>query len=234
MRSTERSAFATGVVDVLPFIVMVVPFATLFGVVAIEAGLSLAQTLSFSIMVIAGASQFAALQLMLDNAAIVFILAAALAVNLRMAMYSAALAPHLGRAPLLQRAVIGYLNFDQSYVLAVAKYEDQPDMPLRARVAYFFGVSLTIAPLWCLFTYIGAEIGVWIPAHWEVSFVLPLAFLSTVVPMLKSPAHIAAAGVSIVLALALAGLPSGSGLLIAALCAMITGVLVETLLERKA
>jgi len=52
--------------------------------------------------------------------------------------------------------------------------------------------------------------------------------------MLKSPAHIAAAVVSILLALALAGLPSGSGLLIAALCAMITGVLVETLLERKA
>ena len=102
-RSLEKSAFWAGVVDVLPFIVMVVPFATLFGVVAIEAGLSLAQTLSFSIMVIAGASQFAALQLMLDNAAIVFILAAALAVNLRMAMYSAALAPHLGRAPLLQR-----------------------------------------------------------------------------------------------------------------------------------
>ena len=136
--------------DVLPFIVMVVPFATLFGVVAIEAGLSLAQTLSFSILVIAGASQFAALQLMLDNAAIGFILAAALAVNLRMAMYSAALAPHLGAAPLLQRAFIGYLNFDHSYVLAVAKYEDQPDMPLPSRVAYFLGVSLTIAPLWCL------------------------------------------------------------------------------------
>ena len=52
--------------------------------------------------------------------------------------------------------------------------------------------------------------------------------------MLKSPAHIAAAGVSIILALALAGLPSGSGLLIAALCAMVTGVVVETLLERRA
>ena len=233
-RSLESSAFWTGVVDVLPFIVMVVPFATLFGVVAIEAGLSLAQTLSFSILVIAGASQFAALQLMLDNAAIGFILAAALAVNLRMAMYSAALAPHLGGAPLLQRAFIGYLNFDHSYVLAVAKYEDQPDMPLPSRVAYFAGVSLTIAPLWCLFTYIGAEIGTWIPSTLEVSFVLPLAFLSTVAPLLKSLAHIATAFVSVVLALALASLPSGSGLLIAAFCAMVTGVIVETLLERSA
>ena len=105
---------------------MVVPFATLFGVVAIEAGLTLAQTLTFSILVIAGASQFAALQLMLENAAISFILAAALAVNLRMAMYSAALAPHLGNAALWQRILIGYLNFDQSYILSVAKYENEP------------------------------------------------------------------------------------------------------------
>jgi hypothetical protein len=40
--------------------------------------------------------------------------------------------------------------------------------------------------------------------------------------------------VSVVLALALASLPSGSGLLIAAFCAMVTGVIVETLLERSA
>ena len=110
-RSLESSAFWTGVVDVLPFIVMVVPFATLFGVVAIEAGLSLSQTLSFSVLVIAGASQFAALQLMLDNAAIGVILPAALAVTLRRAMYSAALAPHTVGAPPLHRPLCGCLAF---------------------------------------------------------------------------------------------------------------------------
>ena len=232
-RYSERSAFWAGATDVLPYIAMVVPFATLFGVVAIEAGLSLAQTLSFSILVIAGASQFAALQLMLENAAIGFILAAALAVNLRMAMYSAALAPHLGHAPLWQRACVGYLNFDHSYVLSVAKYEDYPDMTLQSRIAYFFGVSLIIAPFWCFFTFIGAKVGVWVPADWEASFILPLAFLSTVAPMLKSLAHIAAAGVSVIAALALAGLPAGSGLLIAATCAMATGVFVETFMEDR-
>ena len=84
--TTTKSAFLAGVRDGLPFIVMVVPFAMLFGVVAIEAGLTLAQTMGFTILVIAGASQFAALQLMVENAAIGFILFAALALNLRMAM----------------------------------------------------------------------------------------------------------------------------------------------------
>ena len=228
-----KHAYWSGVRDALPYIVVVVPFATLFGIVAIDAGLTLAQTLSFSILVIAGASQFAALQLMLENAAISFILAAALAVNLRMAMYSAALAPHLGSAALWQRILIGYLNFDQSYILSVTKYENEPDMLIASKVTYFMGVALTIATFWCFFTYFGVRVGSVIPINLEVSFVLPIAFLSMVAPMIKSPAHIAAAFVSIIIALALAGLPAGSGLLLAAVCAMATGVIVETYLEQK-
>ena len=76
--------------------------------------------------------------------------------------------------------------------------------------------------------------GAWIPAHVEGSVVWPFAFVSTVARMLEAPAHIAAVSVAIIVALALAGLPSGSGLLIAAVCAMVTGVVVETLLERRA
>jgi predicted branched-subunit amino acid permease len=83
----------------------VVPFAILFGVVGTEAGLNLAQVMGFSIGVVAGASQFAALQLMSENAPALIVVASALAVNLRMAMYSAALAPHLGPASLRDRAL---------------------------------------------------------------------------------------------------------------------------------
>lgn len=230
--TTTKSAYWSGVRDGLPFIVMVIPFASLFGVVGIEAGLSIAQTMSFSVLVIAGASQFAALQLMLENAAIGFVLLAALAVNLRMAMYSAALAPHLGAAPFWQRVLVGYLNFDQSYMASVAKYEDNPQMTLPAKVAYFLGVALVISPLWCVFTYIGARLGATVPADIEIAFILPIAFLSMVAPMLKSLAHVAAAFVSIIVAISLAGLPAGSGLLIAAVCAMLTGVVVETWMER--
>ena len=230
--TTTKSAYWAGVRDGLPFIVMVVPFALLFGVVGIEAGLSMAQTMSFSVLVIAGASQFAALQLMLENAAIGFVLLAALAVNLRMAMYSAALAPHLGSAPFWQRALVGYLNFDQSYMASIAKYEDNPQMTLPAKVAYFLGVALVISPLWCVFTYIGARLGATVPADIEIAFILPIAFLSMVAPMLKSLAHVAAAFVSIIVAISLVGLPAGSGLLIAAVCAMLTGVVVESWMER--
>jgi len=51
--------------------------------------------------------------------------------------------------------------------------------------------------------------------------------------MLRTPAHLAACFVAIVAALALAGLPSGLGLLIAAPLGMATGALVEIRTERK-
>ena len=75
---------------------VVVPFGMLFGVIAGEAGWSLLQNLAMSVMVIAGASQFTALQLLSENAPTLIVIATALAVNLRLAMYSASLAPYIG------------------------------------------------------------------------------------------------------------------------------------------
>ena len=231
--ATSKSAYRSGIRDGVPFVVMVVPFAVLFGVVAVEAGLTLAQTMGFTVLVIAGAAQFAALQLMVDNAAIGFVLLAALAVNLRMAMYSASLVPYLGKATFWQRVFVGYLNFDQTYMTSIAKYEAEPDMTVADRVLYFLGVATPIAPLWGVTTMIGALIGKAIPDAFAIDFILPIAFLSMVAPMLKSLAHVAAALVSVVVALLLAGLPSGAGLLIAAICAMGTGVAVEIWMERR-
>ena len=89
--SSVKSAYRQGIRDGAPFILVIVPFSMLFGVIATEAGLSVFETLSFSVVVIAGAAQFTALQLMGEDAPTLVVLASALAVNLRMAMYSASL-----------------------------------------------------------------------------------------------------------------------------------------------
>ena len=52
-------------------------------------------------------------------------------------------------------------------------------------------------------------------------------------PMLRTPAHMAAALVSIVASLVFAFLPSGLGLFVAAPLAMLTGAWVETVTERR-
>lgn len=231
-KTTLKSPYWEGLRNGLPFVVVVGPFALLFGVVASEAGMALAHVMGFTVMVIAGAAQFAALQMMVENASLGMVLLAALAVNLRMAMYSAALVPYLGSAPLWQRALISYMNFDQTYAASVARYETSPDWNVTQRAQFFFGLSTPIVPVWIAFTLVGAVIGKAIPPEWALDFAVPITFLGLVGPALKTPAHIAAAVVSVVVALALIGLPSGAGLLIAALSAMITGAVVETRMGR--
>ena len=109
---TTKSIYWQGVRDGAPFILVIVPFSLLFGVVATEAGLNVLETMSFSVLVIAGAAQFTALQLLGDGAPTLIALVSALAVNLRMAMYSASLTPWIGEATLGQRAIAAYFTAD--------------------------------------------------------------------------------------------------------------------------
>lgn len=227
------TAFWKGFRDASPFIFVAGPFALLFGVLATEAGLSVLETLSFSVVVVAGAAQFTALQLMVADVPTVIVLASALAVNLRVAMYSASLTPYLGQAPLWQRAIIAYLIVDQAYACSIAKFEREPDMTLPQRVAYFFGTVAPVLPVWYVFTGVGAAIGTQVPDSWALDFALPIAFLAMVAPMLRTPAHLVAAFVSVVVSLLAAGVPYSLGLIIAGICAMVAGAHTEVMLERR-
>ncbi len=231
--SRPKSTYWHGFRDGLPFVVVVLPFSMVFGILAVEAGLTVAQAIGFSVVVVAGAAQFAALQLMTEGAPFAVIVATALAVNLRMSMYSASLAPHLGQAPFPTRALIGFLNFDQSFAMSMTRYDADPQMPLTHKVAYFFGVVSPVFPMWYAGTILGALAGAKIPDGLALDFAMPITFLAAVAPMLKTRAHLAAAVTSVVLALLLHWVPYSAGLLIAGFGAMIVGAWIEAREERR-
>jgi len=230
--SSESKAYWKGVRDGAPFVLVVGPFGLLFGVVGSEAGLNLAEVMGFSVLVIAGASQFAALSLMQDNAPTLIVVATAVAVNMRMAMYSASLTPHLGGAPIWQRAIAAYFLVDQSYAVGVSTFERRPEMTGPEKIAYYFGVVTPICPLWYVSTLLGAVLGTQIPESMALDFAVPITFLAIIAPMLRTFAHLAAAFVSIALALVLGFLPYNLWLLIAAAAAMVTGAEIERRMVR--
>ena len=232
--STQKSFYWMGFWAGFPFLLVVMPFGLLFGVIATEAGLTPLQTMAFSSVVFAGASQFAALQLMIDNVPILIVIATALAVNLRMAMYSASLSVWLGKAPFWQRALVAYVNVDQSYAVSVNKFEDEPNTSLSQRLRFFFGAVTPICPMWVVATALGIWLGEGIPDWMALDFAVPICFLAIIAPMLRSLAHVVAAMTSIILALLLAGLPYNLGLLVAAVVAMAVGAQVELTLQRRA
>lgn len=223
----SRKAFLKGAAHALPFFVVIVPFAMLFGVLSSEAGLGPWETQVFSIAVFAGASQLAALQLMQDQAPLLVILATGIAVNLRMMMYSVALTPHLGAAPLGIRATITYFLVDQSFALSLAEFDKRADLTLAEKIAYFFGTIAPITAIWNIATAVGVQMGRAVPESWGLDFAMPITFIGMTAAMLRSLPHGVAMVVSVGVTLLLWAMPYGTGLLVGAAAGMATGAIAE-------
>ncbi|WP_224333925.1 AzlC family ABC transporter permease [Haloprofundus halobius] len=111
-----------GIRDVLPLFLGIVPFAVVFGVAAVDAGLTAVQAVGLSVFVFAGAAQLATLELLAANAAVPVVVLTAVVINLRMLMYSASIAPYFRSLAGRSKAVMAYFLTDQAYALSVAHY----------------------------------------------------------------------------------------------------------------
>ena len=226
-------AFRLGIRDGLPFLIVIVPFGVLFGVLAGEAGWSLTETMAMTILVIAGASQFTALQLLSEHAPLLIAIVTALAVNLRLAMYSASIAQHIGATPPLARVLAAYCLTDQTYGISMTRLALGPELTPRERLAHFLGGAVPVCIPWYFATWLGTALGSAIPPALALDFAVPITIIALVGPGLRTLPQVAAALVSVGVALALATLPYNLWLLIAALAGMTTGALTEIWLERR-
>jgi predicted branched-subunit amino acid permease len=213
-RSGRRGVRA-GAIACLPALLAVGPFGMIFGIVARESGLDLVQTMVMTVTVIAGASQLAALQLLADGAPVALAILAGAVVNLRLAMYSASLAPWWHGVPAHLRGLGALILHDQSYAFSIARYQRREDT-LSDRVGFYFGVGVVTASVWTAMTLVGATLGDRLPADLDLAFMVPVTFISITAPMLRGRRNLAVAGVAAALALAFAWLPYGTGLMVAA------------------
>jgi len=230
---SNRRAYMQGLRDCAPFVVIVIPFSAMFGMVATDAGLNILQVIAMSAIVIAGSAQFTALSLLQEGAPVFVVLLASLAVNMRMAMYSAALVPHLGAAPMRLRMLMAYVMVDQTFAVSVQTFDAKPDMPLGDKISYYFGCVTVVCIPWYICTYLGAVLGQLIPPSLSPDFAVPICFIAIFAPMLRSLPHIVAAGVSILAAVLFANLPWNFGLIVAAFLAMLAGAQVEFWQRRR-
>ena len=90
-----------------------------------------------------------------------------------------------------------------------------------------------VTPSWYAMTLAGALVGARIPPEFALDFALPIMFIAMMGPLLRTPAHIVAALVSVAGGLALAFMPYSTGLLLSAFAAMVAGARTELWLERR-
>ena len=231
---TPRRAFRRGMVQSLPFLLVLGPFGVLFGVAAQGSGLDLLQTMGFSVLVLAGGVAIhrdRVAEPECARAAGNGLVTGGEPAHGNVFRVDGAV---VCAAPAWQRGLIAYLLVDQNYALALSHAERYPALSIPQRVAFFMGAAAAMCPFWVLFTYLGATAGNLIPASFPLDFAIPITFLSMISPMLRTIAHVAAAVTAVIAALALAWMPSGSGMLVAAGLGMVAGALVETAMIARA
>ncbi|MEL6768164.1 MAG: AzlC family ABC transporter permease [Pseudomonadota bacterium] len=231
-QSPSRRGFVAGLWASIPVYMAVIPFGVIFGTIAVEAGFSLAETMAYTIIVTAGASQLAALSVLEEGGPVLVAILTGAVVNLRMAMYSAALAVHWQGAAMLWRVPAAFFLHDQAFAVSMARYA-RKDEPLADRLGFYFGVGVSTTSVWILATLAGALIGSGLPDSWGLEFAVPACFLAITAPLIRGTANVAAAATSALLAVLLAGLPHGFGLIAAAAAGIAVGMAVAGRIEAR-
>jgi len=221
--SPDRSVIKQAFLDAIPLYVPAVPFALVIGLAVESSGINPFIGWSSSWLIFGGAAQLTLISLLGGGAAVIAAVSAALVVNARHLMYSAALAPRFQSQPRWMQFLGPYVLIDQVFALASLRRDDDP----ATFRLYYLAVGATFWTLWQVTTALGLLIGPVVPPQWQLQFAVPILFLGLVVMGIdKSPKLVAAlvgAGVTFVFA----GLPNRAGLLVGALAGIVAGTVAE-------
>ena len=226
---SPRSEFLSGAKAELPILLGVLPFGMIYGVLALGAGLPAESAQAMSSIVFAGSSQFVATQLFRSGTPGLIIVLTTFIVNLRHALYSASVAPHIKPLDAKWKGLLAYLLTDEAYAVAITRYNQTRSAPEAAthRHWYFLGAGTVLWLTWQTSTAAGILLGTQIPASWSLDFTLALTFIALVVPALHDRPSIAAALAAGGVAVLAAGWPYKLGLMAAALIGIVMGMLAE-------
>jgi len=227
-----RTDFQAGLRASLPLLIAVAPFGLVTGVAMAAGGIPPLQAMAMSVLVYAGASMLAAMQLIVEGAPALVVVLGAFIVNLRLFMYSASIRPYFAGEPLGRRLLVSYALVDNPYALFLQRFGAHPGAP--GKFDYFIGLAIPIWLCWQAAVGAGLLVGHQLPAAWKLEFAAPLAFIAMSVPLLRDRPTVAAAigaGVTAVLAHAL---PLRLGLALAATVGIAFGLFTEKLLGTRA
>ena len=221
---SRLTEFWNGVRATFPLVVGAIPFGIIFGAVAVSAGISPMGAQAMSLLVFAGSAQFIAAGLVAGGAGIFVIIMTTFVVNLRHALYSLSLAPHVKTLPQRWLLPLGFWLTDESFVVVIKRYSEADRSPNKHW--FYFGSALFMYVNWQLCTFIGIRAGQAIPdpQNWGLDFALPVTFIGMLVPTLRHRPMLVAAVVAGGSAVLLHGLPNQLGLIVASVVGVAAGL----------
>jgi predicted branched-subunit amino acid permease len=164
-------------------------------------------------LIFAGSAEAVTLELLRAHAPVLVVIAGGLAVNLRLVLYSAALASHWRTRPRWWKALAASTLVDPSAVVALEGYERSDD-PAYGH-AHYVGAATALAIAWLLSIALGATLGGALPPGLRLELVIPLYLIGQLLRRVNDAAARRAAAVAVALALIGVTVPLHLGVLIA-------------------
>jgi 4-azaleucine resistance transporter AzlC len=225
--SSPFSEFFSGARDTFPLLIGAIPFGLIFGALALKSGLSFSGAMAMSAFVFAGSAQFIATGLLATGTGWPVIVLTTFVVNLRHALYSATLAPHVSQLSQHWQIPLAFWLTDETFMVVANRYRQSPTTPHHQW--YYFGSAIFMYINWQVCTFLGVTVGQLLPdaAAWGLDFAMPVTFMGMVIPYLKNRPMVATVLISGLVALVAYSLPNKLGLIIAAIAGIAAGVLVE-------
>ncbi|HEV2546958.1 MAG TPA: AzlC family ABC transporter permease [Stellaceae bacterium] len=195
----RRAEFLRGLRVSLPLAAGVAAYGLVFGVLAREAGLSIADVALMSGIVFTGSAQFVALTLWAVTPPVLALAVTTLAVNLRYVLMAAALRDLFHQTPRVKALAAAFLVNDESWALTMGEVARGD-----ASVGFMVGSSLALYVAWLGATVVGRVIGTAIgdPARWGIDFAFTATFLALLVGMVSGKRDILPWAVSAAAAIA--------------------------------
>jgi len=211
------SSWRQGIADALPITVSMVLFGAIFGMLALQTGLSAWESTAMSLIVYAGSAQFTALSMLAEQASLWAIVLATFLLNSRHFLMGLSLSPHYQRFSPLSVHILAFFLTDEQYAITLNRFRNH-----ESDISYITAVSLSLYIGWCGGTLLGTVAGRWIPdpSALGLGFSFTAMFLALAYYQLNTSLRIATFVLCGALAVVLAlYLPSGLHLLAAGLVA---------------
>jgi predicted branched-subunit amino acid permease len=202
----------------------VAPFGLVIGVTVAELGLPHLAGWSLGWLVYAGSAQLAAVGLLAGSASAGIVVASVAIINLRLALYSAAMAPHWRGTSMAWRVVASYLLIDPSFAIATESYDGS--RPRRQAHVHYLGAALVLWAGWLTVIGIGVTAGATLPPALRLESVGPLYLVTRVVMSAGAAAPRVGVAVAVVTAVVASLLPLHLGPAVGMAAGLLAGSLV--------
>jgi predicted branched-subunit amino acid permease len=223
--STTAADLAGGARAMAPWLIGVAPFGLVIGVSAAHADVPLIAGWLSAPLIFSGSAQVATIGLLSTGAAPVVVVLAALAINLRLVLYSATMAAHWKGMPRWWQALAAYLLVDPTLAVGVAGYEMLDDR--RRAHRHYLGGGIMLWVAWLAAVTLGATLGAGLPAGLRLELVVPLFLTGEVVHRLRDSATVQAAAVAAAAAVVTLSMPLHVGPIVAITAGIAAGLHAE-------